>query len=702
MDVVIPREWDEIHRSRSSDLFGRFAGWYRAVVVETNDPLQMHRIRVKCPELHNYDLEPKDLPWASPAPGLGGKNTGSWISPCIGDIVFITWEKNHPYNPIYVGAADGTRRRRYTLESIYTKSPLYVDENGFPSDVPDDYIEDYLPKDFRPMSHGFKDRYGNTDVINSVGFFPKEHEKEPAQNGTDAVSKKNFDIGAKPKENNPDQKFMVRVSKYGTYLIQSDVGYLWKSNGDDGEFNGDFDEDIDWEVERTKYLTKLLSENKATGKDQRRFEVRTRYGHKIELRDVGWAQSGGGMAGCEDAGKTKTRSGEYGDPKTISKNSEGDERWVKFRTKGGHLIQMMDMGFHPEKDKFIKKKLIDEIGADADEESDAEWTKRDARMIRFVSRHGFKLVIDDRGSDPIDADGKEAPHGNGMLIKGRRSYSGSERGFGWEYNEKDELNTTRWYTPKSKIVEMNDKFDYVMMCTDTKTPISREYQKLKENEFALKVAMTEDPESDTYHLKLDKANKYVRLKTASELNQGIEARDEGSGLDGAWVEVLDSEDRGLWFTQKYGATILRSMRGTEQYIVLNSRNGSVIIRNNESGPVQIFSSKNVEIMGENVAIKADNRISLYAGNQISLGVGNARASLTTQAFGSNVNMSAPVHLGRLPGAEPGGGAQDPAPVSSDVINPAPLMQSPLSPSDRGFTDNGPFDEVEAKIIRICD
>jgi hypothetical protein len=724
----LSRVWDKFNKFRVVDLFNRFPGWYRALVVETNDPLQWHRIRFKCPELHDFDLKAEDCPWADRAPWLGGKNTGSWVHPCIGDIIWVTWEKNHPYGPIWVGFAMGTRRKRYPLESIYTKSPLALKLDETADERPDDFNEEYLPKDFRPMSHGWRDRYGSSQVNSSVGFFPVEHIKKPAPVGQDPISKKDFDQGDKPLVNDPDRKYCVEMTKYGNFTIQSDVGFYWKRPskneandkflqflGEDtlGEFVGDFDEDRPFEIKRYKYLLRLLNEDqpKSEERDQRRYEIRTRVGHKFEMRDVGWAQKGGGRSGCDDAGETKSRPDEYDEPRVLSKWTKTDERWIKLRSKGGHLIQFMDMGFHPEEDEFYKRLLVKEVGPDIDDEKEAKWTERDARQIRIVTRWGIKAVFDDRGSDPKNAETKEVPRGNGWLFKTRRSWTNeptTPRGFAIEAIDKDELNTTRWYTPKSKIVEMNDNYDYMMICTDTKTEISREWQKLKENEFALKVAMTENPEDDTYHLKLDKFNGYMRLKTAAGgdngrrpasgafsnadvgLNQGIEARDGRFGSDGAWAELVDIEHRGVWYSKNHKLGIWRSKAGKDQFILIHDGNNSIVIRNNEQGPMQLFCAQNIEIIaGQDIAFKAGGRISFKAGSTIDFeAAGSGHARLSENALTMDVPNNAPQHI--TPGA------------SNDVLNPEPIDQEKREPDDRGESLITQIPEVNEKVVKMCE
>lgn len=729
--------WNRFLRARTKPLHERFPGFYRAEVVETNDPLQHHRVRFKCPELHDHNLRPDQCPWADKSPALGGKNVGSWEHPCIGDIVWVTWEKNHPYGPIWVGFASGTRRKRYPLESIYTESPLAVKLDGTADEKPADFLTDYLPKDRRPMATGWRDRYGNAEVNSAVGFFPVEHRKKPAPPGQDPVSNKAFESGSPPEVNKPDRKYLARITKYGTYCIQSDVGYYWQrpeqeeneseEGGEDqqlGEFYGDFDKDRPFEIERYFYFNRLFNEDKPEETDQRRFEIRTRAGHKFEMRDVGWAQMGGGRSGCDDAGKTKSRPGEYDEPRVLSKTDDTDERWIKWRTKGGHLIQMMDMGFHPEDDNFYKKLLNEEVGTKADQEQEAQWNKRDARQIRILTRWGTKFVLDDRGTDPEKAEEKEKPRANGWMLKGRRSWEtdeGTSRGFTIEANEKDELNTTRWYTPKSKLIEMNDRKDYMMLCTDTASEISREWMGFKENEFARKIAMTEDPEKDTYHLKLDKANGYLRLKTAAGgdngrrqepelfdnadtgLNQGLEARDGRFGSDGPWTELVDMEHRGLWLSKQHKLGIWRSKEEKDQYILIHDGNNTIVLRNNEDGPLQIFCKNDVQIISErNIAMKAAQRITFKAGQEIAFEAANSgHAKLTGSAWAMNVPDRAPEHTGRLPGAQAGGGAQSNTGQSAQVINPKVITQDKKEPEDRGEVLNSPFDEVEEEVIRVC-
>lgn len=643
LDVV----WKRFFSERTRDLFHRFPGWYRAEVVETNDPLRIHRVRFRCPELHNKDLPAQDkkraLPWAVPAFPMGGKGSGSWFSPSIGDQVWISFEKGHPYGPVWTAAADPTRRKFYTQQSIYGQTPLSVNETGDPADTPSDFNKEYLPKDERPMSFGWRDRYGSFFMLSSVGFFPKEHAEKAAPAGTDPISQSEFKAAqATPEVNQPDVKYGVLATKYGHIMILNDVGYEWKE-----EFEGDFNKDESQEIARSKYLQKLFNEDKPQGKDQRRIEYRTRYGHKFEMRDVGWA---------------KARGGEYQKVGNLGKTSP-DERWVKWRTKGGHLIQMLDKGFDQQSDTFIKRLLKTEVGDKPDKEAELG---EDARCIRFETRYGYKMVFDDRDSDKRDADSKEIPRANGIMIKGRRD----NRGFGWEFNEKDDLNRLIMYTPRSQVIDMNDREQRLSIVCETAEiiPKEREFRKI-DDQSKLDAVTVATPRGSldhpSPHLILDKKAKVVRLNTGGK--QGVEFRDKG-GPCKAWAEMRDDDDRGLWFNTDGEYSVWRS-KNEKLYIALDETKKAIIIRAEED-TVQIFAEKDVEIIAKkDLKIKADKKIHIKAGTEICMEVAGTKWVVKPGEVGTNKKIKCERLLGFLPKAKPGSGAQTPDPANCQVQEP---------------------------------
>lgn len=691
----------------NEDLWNKFKGLYRAIVVETNDPLGMHRIRFKCPEMHDWNLEPEHCPWAVTSFEHGGKRCGFWTHPCIGDWIWISFEKGHAYGPIVVGFADPTRRKFYSLPSIYIKSPLPVDENGDAAEIPEDFDEDYLPADGRPMSIGRIDRYGNLDLMSSVGFFPVEHDTEPPDPDYDALQQSEFkQSNKKPKLNEPDVKYSLRMTKYGQIFLLSDQGYNWKKDGDYGEFTGDVEEDEDFEVERWKFYQKLLNEDEVKDHDARRISLITRYGHKFEMRDVGWAQPG--------PISSKSRTDDFGEAKHLSSENENDQRWIKLRTKGGMLLQLSDKGFHPQDDEFVKRGLLEEVGDKADNEQ--EWKDKDARWMRLVTRHGYKIVLDDCGSDSKDADVKENPRGNGILIKGRRSPGsgddspeGNPIGFFWEFNENDKTNQTTWGSPLGHVIQINDRHQYIMLAS-SKSDYPKEWKNLSENEFLLDAIVSDDQESKCHHLKIDHHNEYIRIKTRTgkgddpdgdpvnpvdelgDINQGLEIRD-GSKGDGSWVELVDSKDRNLWFWNKGEMIICHARQKPEPVEMMwwfDEKEKNLVIRHNEdSGKIQIFCNQPVEIVSkDNVNIHAAQKITLRGDQSVSVTAGGANFEVSGQGVSASVKMMAPKFVESSPSITP---LEAPEEVS---------VPDKLSPEDRGkrYNDNldGPIDVDEIR------
>jgi hypothetical protein len=702
--------WNSFFAQRTKPLQIRFNGTFRAVVVETNDPLRMRRIRFKIPELHDWDLKAEECPWAVTSTDLGTKRCGRFSYPCIGDHVWINFEKNHPYGPIYSGFSDPTRRKYYSLPSIYGVTQTPVDEKSDVTEKVVDYDEDYLPKDERPMSHGWQDRYGHLDIHNSVGFYPIEHDVTLPPAGTDPLTQSEFTQSAKsPEVNDPDSKMMARLTKYGNLILQSDAGYKWKE-----EFAGDFDEDEKFEIARWLYLQKLLHENKPTGQDQRRITHLTRYGHKFEMRDVGW---------------NKTRTQEYSsefwaEPKTIGDGE--DERWMKLRTKGGHLIELSDIGFDPENDEFIKRKLLDDIEEvyldkeDQYDKEETEWNKsgdRDMRMLRFVTRSGLKIAMDDRTShdggdyrlpaSSSDENRKNEELGIGILVKGRatpgtkadeyNSLSGDPRGYYWQFDERPDRNSTTWGTPMGQAIEMDDNEELLTICTrlpDLPTP----WKYLSDNEFLEESVESLEPTKNTHHLVIDHGREAIRLKSragegeasrtkklgegASGEHAGLEIHDAPS--DDPWTEVVDIDKRGIWFSRKEGVGIWRGKEGSNIYLWLDDKKNNIILRNATAGKIQIYCQGNVDIISDKVIGMKANRIEMKA-NEIRLDAGGSLYTFDSSALRAGKDIHASNVFARFPTAErpkfiagkgigqASGGGQ---PVSNLSIEDLPDRQEP--------------------------
>ncbi len=702
---------EKLLTQRSRPLWERFPGRYRALVVETSDPLDFFRIRVKIPEFHDSDLQPNQCPYAIPSFNLGGQRANNFTHPCIGDYVWVEFEKGMPYSIVWVGFASPTRRKHYAYPQISQPTPLSVDSTGQAlgaTKLVEDYDQQYLPRDGRPMSCGYQDRYGHLDLFSAVGFFPEEHKLAPPPPGFDAVQGVQFQQQNAPQINDPDRKYIARVTKYGSMLVLSDQGYVWKKDAfadnvpersQVGEFFGSFEQDEKFEINRWLSLQRTLNEDDVHG-DHRRSMLMTRYGSRIEMRDTGWAQQG--------PRQSTSRDGEYGPPRILSREMVNDFRWIKLRTKGGMLFQAYDKGFDPQNDNFIKRLNLDEVGAKSEQE-DVYWAKKDARMMRMVTRYGYKIVLDDRGTSPTAADTQEVPRGNGILIKGRRTPSANAsslsvdtvpRGFFWEFNENDEANHTSWGSPLGQTIELNDRYQYLMISAALGGKWAAEWQGLKENEFIGKPTMLQNPENGTYHLKLDNANEYLRLKTRAGkgiapfqvqnpsgvgpdgIAQGLEARDGALG-NGPWVELVDSDHRGLWFTKTHGLGIWRAAQDKSIYQWLDDRRNKVVIYNNEqAGMIEIYAAGKINIISkDDINLNSSGDVNIR-GNTIKMQSNGALLTIDSDVATNKDLKCVKVH-GALNKSQPGG---------VRVVKVAvPQLPAFREPTDRGKTYNGPFE-----------
>lgn len=619
----LDKVWQKFMGERNPSLFSRFSGGpYRAVVRETNDPLNQGRVRVFIPDLH--ELAPPDkLPWAVVGYDKGGKGAGDWHNFTIGDLVWVAFERGHPYNIIVIGAADPSRIAAYPNQSIHTETPLRVrseKEQEFQTrGAPDDFIREYLPQDNRPMSWGSKDRYGNFVIYSSVGFFPKEHKKKSAPAGTDGVSQQKFNTSEKPPVvNDPDLKYVAYQTKYGHSFILSDIGYTW-----DQEFKGDFNQDFKFESDRGKYLLRLYSENEPKERDQRRIEMRSRYGHKFEFRDVGWEQN---------------RPGEYTGAFQMGDGQGRDERWFKTRTKAGFLLQAIDTGSDPVNNINIRRLLKTEVGATTEKE---DQMGDDRRMWRMITPYGYKFVLDDRGSDARDPVNKEEPRGNGFMVKGVRN----GRGFGIEFNEKDSMNRMMLYSPKGKTLVIDDKHEHITLCTDTSTSVSEEVTpegRYTDNHFATTSPLTWDFEANTWHLKLDKENRYLRLKTPQQA--GIESRD-GDAPCGSWTESRDNDGRAVFMSRSDNLLVIRDKEEGgihKKFIALDDNTQVIIIKNiDPNGKIQIVCPQGfVDVIAEDVRVEAEKTISMKAGREICLEAAGSQFVVRGGHVGTNTELRA--------------------------------------------------------------
>jgi hypothetical protein len=161
-----------------------------------------------------------------------------------------------------------------------------------------------------------------------------------------------------------------------------------------------------------------------------------------------------------------------------------------------------------------------------------------------------------------------------------------------------------------------------------------------------------------------------------------------NGGDGAWCEMVDIDNRGVWLSRKYKLGIWRAADNSDQYIVINDGKKQIVIRNGESGVLQIYCKGNVEVISEqNIALKAGGKISLKAGSTIDFEAGGAHMQLTGSEFTKDIVDIAP-EFKQGSGGVP---AED----------PAALIEDKRFPADRGISTNGPFETVPERVIRVC-
>lgn len=85
-----------------------YDGIYRAVVVSTSDPDQVGRIKVRVYGIFGDSMKAADLPWAVPAHPIfsgSGSGYGQWAVPEVGSQVFVFFEGNDIYQPVYFAEA---------------------------------------------------------------------------------------------------------------------------------------------------------------------------------------------------------------------------------------------------------------------------------------------------------------------------------------------------------------------------------------------------------------------------------------------------------------------------------------------------------------------------------------------------------------------------------------------------------------------
>ena len=87
----------ELLMERGTEALGRFYSFYRGMVVENEDPNHMNSLQVAIPEIQGGIIL-----WALPFGQHGGSKTGfKYLSPEIGDTVYVMFEYGNPSKPLW-------------------------------------------------------------------------------------------------------------------------------------------------------------------------------------------------------------------------------------------------------------------------------------------------------------------------------------------------------------------------------------------------------------------------------------------------------------------------------------------------------------------------------------------------------------------------------------------------------------------------
>lgn len=115
---------------------GEFNGIYRAYVAGNKDPYEMGRIQIRVPFLHGIigndftAVADKDLPYAMPCFPSASYDSGSFLVPEVGSIVFVFFENGDCDEPIYFGQCYGKADDETIKYYGYPDSNIYKDSKG--------------------------------------------------------------------------------------------------------------------------------------------------------------------------------------------------------------------------------------------------------------------------------------------------------------------------------------------------------------------------------------------------------------------------------------------------------------------------------------------------------------------------------------------------------------------------------------------
>lgn len=112
-----------------------FNSFYRAYVVDNQDFQKLGRVKIRIPALHEHSTT---YPWAYPATLTGfGFQTGMFITPPVGSLVWVTFEYSDEHRPIYFGGIPTT----YAEGKLQSYGPSIYNGDSIPVSTDDIPVE---------------------------------------------------------------------------------------------------------------------------------------------------------------------------------------------------------------------------------------------------------------------------------------------------------------------------------------------------------------------------------------------------------------------------------------------------------------------------------------------------------------------------------------------------------------------------------
>lgn len=145
----------------------RYNGMYRGLVVDTADPYQLGRIRVKAFPMF-VGIETEQLPWATPAMPLftgAGPGFSAFAVPHLQTFVFIFFENGDPYQPVYFAEAQtGTHGLPLFAYDGYPFSKVLQSKEGIICQILDKDGEEKVLVIHPKGSYFYMDKDGNVTM----------------------------------------------------------------------------------------------------------------------------------------------------------------------------------------------------------------------------------------------------------------------------------------------------------------------------------------------------------------------------------------------------------------------------------------------------------------------------------------------------------------------------------------------------------